>query len=80
MKQPVDKPALRKAGGKPKNPPVKTTGTSGSLVASDRKWEIEDAMRTIMRAEELKRDGKLMADVKKHAAAQAAKMQTICKK
>lgn len=82
-KSAVNKGALRKAGGKPVNPPVKQKGPGASPLDSasiDRKYEIEDAMRTLMRADELRKDGKLMADVKKHASAQAAKMATICKK
>lgn len=81
MKKPMT--AVKKAGGKPANSPVKQTGPGvgarGSL-APDRRYEVEDAMRTLMRADELRKDGKLMADVKRHAQAQAAKMATICKK
>lgn len=86
MKQPINKTALRKAGGPAKNPPVKTTGalkaksSMPSAVAPDRKWEVESAMNTLMRAEDLKRDPKMMADVKKLAAEQAAKMAAVCKK
>lgn len=82
MKKPTMS-AVKKAGGKPANSPVKQTGpgvgAKGSI-APDRRYEVEDAMRTLMRADELRKDSKLMSDVKRHAAQQAAKMATICKK
>jgi len=61
---------------------VKTTGT-GSIkkpvvMHPERKWEVEDAMRVLTRAEQLKKDAKLMADVKRHADEQAAQMKKIC--
>jgi hypothetical protein len=48
--------------------------------ADDRKWKAEDALRTLMRAEELKKDKKLMSDVQKMAKEQAAKMSGLCGK
>lgn len=36
----------------------------------DRKWEVEDALRTLNRAEELRKDKRMMADVKKLATEQ----------
>ena len=39
-------------------------------LAEDRKWKAEDALRTLNRADEIQRDGKLMADVKKLAQQQ----------
>ena len=80
---------LRKAGGKPTNEKMPTSGTivkggvtrgKGPSIAPDRRWEVEDAMRTIMRAEELKANSSLMRDVRKHAAEQAKRMETVCKK
>lgn len=35
--------------------------------AERRKWEIEDALRTVQKAEEIKKDGKLMKEVKSMA-------------
>jgi hypothetical protein len=32
-----------------------------------RQWEVEDAMRTLQRAEQIKRDGGMMRDIKKAA-------------
>lgn len=36
----------------------------------DRKWEIEDALRTLNRAEEIRKDKRMMQDVKRHALEQ----------
>lgn len=36
----------------------------------DRKWQIEDALRTLNRAEEIRRDKRMMSDVKKLATEQ----------
>lgn len=44
----------------------------------DRKWRAEDAMRTIMRAEEFKRDKSLMKDVKELAKKQSQDLKKIC--
>lgn len=46
----------------------------------DRKWQVEDAMRTLMRAEEHRKDKALMRDVQKMAKEQAAKMSGLCGK
>lgn len=77
-KSPINKQALRKAGGKSTN--ALSKATRAHAVSPEHDWQVEEAMRTLMRADELKRDTRLMADVKKLAAAQAAKMATICKK
>jgi hypothetical protein len=37
----------------------------------DRHWEVRDAMHTMLKAEEHKRDPALMKEVRKHAAAHA---------
>ena len=34
----------------------------------EREWQAEDAMRTLQRAEAIKKDSRLMADVRKAAA------------
>lgn len=69
--------AVSRAAGKPK---PKAPSTAPSMGASHRKWLAEDAMRTIMRAEEHKKDPRLMADVKKLAKEQAAKLNGLCGK
>lgn len=85
MKQPINRPALRKAGGPAKNPPVKTTGDRGNLIVrvpkdndDMRMYEIKDAMRTLMRAEEIKSDKRMMGDVKKMAANESSKLKKLC--
>jgi hypothetical protein len=35
------------------------------MAKQERQWEIEDAMRTLQRAEKIRQDSKLMGDVKK---------------
>lgn len=42
-------------------------------------WEVRDAMRTLMRAEEIQGDKKLMGMVRKEAAREATKMQEVAK-
>lgn len=61
-----------------KDAPVPST--SKAMLADDKRWKTEDAMRTLMRAEELKKDKKLMSDVQKMAKEQAAKMSGLCGK
>jgi len=72
-----------KASG-PAKAGVKTVSKQASAslgpVASDRKWLAEDAMRTIMRAEEHKKDPKLMNEVKRLAKEQQAKLAGLCGK
>lgn len=61
--------------------PVKSASKASSPVAyDDQRYRTEDAMRTLMRAEELKKDKKLMSDVQKMAKEQAAKMSGLCGK
>lgn len=38
--------------------------TSGCCIASDEEWMVEDALRTLTRAAEIKKDPKLMTKVK----------------
>lgn len=63
-----------------KKPMKSAPKPSASLGADDRRWKTEDAMRTLMRAEELKKDKRLMSDVQKMAKEQAAKMSGLCGK
>ena len=39
----------------------------GSNKSQERKWDVDSALSTLKRAEEIRRDSKLMADVKKAA-------------
>jgi len=50
------------------------------MAYDDKRYRTEDAMRTLMRAEELKKDKALMSDVQKMAKEQAAKMNGLCGK
>ena len=63
-----------------KKPAKSTPRPSASINADERRWKTEDAMRTLMRAEELKKDKRLMSDVQKMAKEQAAKMSGLCGK
>ena len=38
-----------------------------ATIGSDSDWEVEDALRTVMRAKEIEKDTKLMAKVRKLA-------------
>jgi hypothetical protein len=53
---------------------------SSSPVVGNDEWEIQDALRVIQRAHEISKDAKMMAKVKKAAAAHADTMATIAKK
>ena len=57
-----------------------TVAPSRPIAAEERKWRAEDAMRTIMRAEEIRKDTRLMADVKRMAKEQASKLNGLCRK
>lgn len=43
----------------------------------ERKWQIEFALSTLQRAEEIKNDTSLMRDVKKAAGLEAKRLQTL---
>jgi len=45
--------------------------------AEERKWQIQSALSTLQRAEEIKNDTSLMKDVQKAAATEAKKLQTL---
>ena len=78
---------VAKAGGGAKSAPKtvakstpKPVSVSGPAMADEKRWKTEDAMRTIMRAEELKKDKSLMRDVSAMAKEQAAKLSGLCGK
>lgn len=50
------------------------------MTAQDRAWRAEDALRTIARAEEIRRDAGLMRDVKKVAAKQIQSLSRVTRK
>lgn len=88
MKKPTSMKPVAKAGGSPKTAPktvAKSSGSKGpsvspSYAAEDKRWKTEDAMRTLMRAEELKKDKGLMRDVENLAKEQAQKLSGLCGK
>ena len=46
---------------------ARKSATVAIMPKPDRRWEVEDALRTLARAEEIRCDAKLMADVKRAA-------------
>jgi hypothetical protein len=44
---------------------------------SERKWEVQNAMSTLQRAQDIQKDAKLMSDVKKAAMAEVKKLQSL---
>ena len=52
-----------------------TKSTPKSYNHPDRHWEVREAMHTMLRAGEVIKDKKLLAEVKKHAASHAKEMQ-----
>jgi hypothetical protein len=72
--------AVTKASGSAKSAPKLTDSPKATIGADERKWRVEDAMRTLMRAEEHKKDKGLMRDVGKMAKEQAQKLSGLCGK
>jgi hypothetical protein len=64
-----------------KSTPAKkvTASTSMTPKAEMRKWEIESAMNTLRRAEEIRKDAKMMTDVKRLAQEQIKMLGGITK-
>ena len=65
-----------------KSPAKKTVGLAISATpkAEMRKWEIESALSTLKRADEIRKDTKMMNDVKKLAQEQMNVLSTFTKK
>lgn len=64
-----------------KTPAKKSIGViSTSGKADMRKWEIESALSTLKRADEIRKDAKMMNDVKKLAQEQMNVLSTFTKK
>lgn len=87
--KPAGTAALKRAGGPAKNPVVKTTGTKAvapkgnSVVRVPKQddmrfYEVRSAMDTLMRAEDIKKDKRMMDDVKRMVDEQAKKMAKVC--
>jgi len=66
-----------------KKAPVKKASTGSVISATPkaemRKWEIESALSTLKRADEIRKDAKMMADVKKLAQEQMSVLKTFSK-
>jgi hypothetical protein len=66
-----------------KKTPVKRASTNMTNVATPkaemRKWEIESALSTLKRADEIRKDTKMMNDVKKLAQQQMSVLKTFSK-
>jgi hypothetical protein len=74
---------MKKSTTAKKATPVKrkTTGAtiSGPNKNEMRKWEIESALSTLKRADEIRKDTKMMNDVKKLAQEQMSVLKTFSK-
>lgn len=46
-------------------------------ISEDKKWQVEDDMRTLLRAREIQRDPKRMAEVRKMARLKMAEMKNL---
>jgi hypothetical protein len=55
----------------------KATGTAPQMSGMDRKWQVEEALRTLQRAEEVKQDPKMMRDVQQLARDQRKALDKI---
>ena len=44
---------------------------------SERQWEVQDAMSTLQRAQDLQKDANLMKEVRKAASAEAKKFEAL---
>ncbi len=64
-----------------KKAPVKRSTSNVSIApkAEMRKWEIESALSTLKRADEIRKDTKMMNDVKKLAQEQMSVLKTFSK-
>ena len=64
--------------------PTKSKSVSVSIIGSsksqERKWEVDSALSTLKRAEEIRKDTRLMADVKKAAAEMQNLVNNVTKK
>jgi RPA family protein len=74
--------AMKKTTTVKKAAPKKTTSRVEKVMspkAEMRKWEIESALSTLKRADEIRKDTKMMADVKKLAQEQMSVLKTFSK-
>jgi hypothetical protein len=76
--------AIKKTTTVKKTPAKKTSSVGISIMGSNkadmRKWEIESALNTLKRADEIRKNTKMMADVKKLAQEQVNVLNAFTKK
>lgn len=72
----VRKTVTKKAPAKKSTASVKISGPNKNEM---RKWEIESALNTLKRADEIRKDAKMMTDVKKLAQEQMNVLKTFSK-
>ena len=75
--------AMKKTTTKKATPVKRNTGVnkiSGPNKNEMRKWEIESALNTLKRADEIRKDAKMMGDVKKLAQEQMNVLKTFSSK
>jgi hypothetical protein len=71
--------AIKKTTAK-KAPAKKVATLARTPKAQERKWEIESALSTLKRADEIRKDAKMMADVKALAQQQMSVLSSFTKK
>jgi len=76
--------AIRKTTTKKSTPAKKSSSVGISIMGGNktdmRKWEVESALSTLKRADEIRNNTKMMADVKKLAQEQMNVLSTFTKK
>ena len=80
--QDLDKMAIKKTTVKKATPAKRKTGSTNISSPNKnemRKWEIESALSTLKRADEIRNDTKMMNDVKKLAQQQMSVLKTFSK-
>jgi hypothetical protein len=75
--------AIKKTTTKRSTPAKKSSSAAIKVTASPkaemRKWEIESALSTLKRADEIRKDSKMMNDVRKLAQEQMSVLKTFSK-
>ena len=75
--------AIKKTTTKKSTPAKKSSSAAIKVTASPkaemRKWEIESALSTLKRADEIRKDAKMMNDVRKLAQEQMSVLKTFSK-
>lgn len=72
-------PAAKKVVKKKAAAKDKTSTVSAPISKMEKKWEIESALSTLKRADEIRKDAKMMNDVKKFAQEQMNALRTFSK-